>query len=46
MVEPILKQLSGGKLDTKQTGVIGIIVMIMGIVGSIIIPTLSDKDKL
>lgn len=46
MVDPILKQLSGGKLDTTQTGVIGIIVMILGIVGSIIIPTLSDKDKL
>jgi MFS family permease len=44
LIEPILRQLSGNALDVTQTGVVGMIVLVMAIVGSFVIPLISDKD--
>ena len=45
LIEPILKHFSGGTVDSLQAGLIGVIILITGIVGSIVIPVLSDKSK-
>ncbi|MDR0817936.1 MAG: MFS transporter [Clostridiales Family XIII bacterium] len=44
-IEPILKAFGGEHISTLQTGIIGVIVLIVAIVGSVVIPLLSDKDK-
>jgi MFS family permease len=44
LIEPILRQLSGNALDVTQTGVVGMIILVMAIVGSFLIPLISDKD--
>lgn len=44
LIEPILGQLSGNALDVTQIGVIGMIILVMSIVGSFLIPFISDKD--
>ena len=44
LIEPILRQLSGNALDVTQTGLIGMIILLMSIVGSFVIPFISDKD--
>lgn len=44
LIEPILRQLSGNALDVTQTGVVGMIILVMAIVGSFVIPFISDKD--
>lgn len=45
LIEPILSFFSGGKVDSVSIGLIGVIILATGIVGSIVIPVLSDKDK-
>ena len=45
LIEPILKHLSGDKLNATQTGVVGMFILIMAIVGSFVLPLISDKDK-
>ncbi len=44
LIEPILRQLSGDGVSVTQTGVIGMIVLVTAIIGSFVIPFLSDKD--
>lgn len=44
LIEPILRQFSGNTLDVTQTGFIGMIILLMSIVGSFVIPFISDKD--
>ncbi len=46
MIEPILRQLSGGSVDATQAGVIGVIILGVGVVSSFIISLVSDKDRL
>ena len=45
LIEPILNFFSGGTVDSVQTGLIGVLILITGIVGSVVIPVLSDKSK-
>jgi MFS family permease len=44
LIEPILRQLSGNAVSVTQTGVIGMIILVTSIVGSFVIPFISDKD--
>ena len=44
MIEPILKTCSGGAVDATQVGVAGVVILVAGIVGSLVISMLSDKD--
>jgi MFS family permease len=46
MIEPILRQLSSGTVGTTQSGLIGVIILMGGIVGSFIVSLLSDRDRL
>jgi FLVCR family MFS transporter 7 len=46
LIEPILQAFGGKNITPMQTGVIGLIVMVVGTIGSVVIPLLSDKDKL
>lgn len=46
LIEPILKQLSNGEVDSTATGEIGLVILVAGVVGSLVIPVISDKDKL
>lgn len=45
MIEPILRQLSGEAVDATQVGVIGVVILVTGVVGSLVISMISDKDK-
>lgn len=45
LIEPILVHFSNGAVDPVQIGILGVIILIMGIVGSVIIPLISDKSK-
>ena len=45
MIEPILRQLSNEGVDATQVGIIGVVILGIGIVGSLIISLISDKDK-
>ena len=45
MIEPILRNLSGEGVDATQVGIIGVIILGIGIIGSLIISLVSDKDK-
>lgn len=45
MIEPILRQLSGEAVDATQVGVIGVVILVTGVVGSLLISMVSDKDK-
>lgn len=42
--EPILKSMAG--LSSMRAGVVGVIVLLTGVAGSVVISMLSDKDKL
>lgn len=44
LIEPILRQISNNALDVTQTGLIGMLILVMSIVGSFVIPFISDKD--
>lgn len=45
MIEPILRNLSNDGVDATQVGVIGVIILGIGIIGSVIISLVSDKDR-
>ena len=45
MIEPILRNLSNDGVDATQVGIIGVIILGIGIVGSVIISLISDKDR-
>jgi FLVCR family MFS transporter 7 len=45
MIEPILNKLSSGAVNATGAGIIGVTVLGTGIVGSLILPLLSDRDK-
>lgn len=45
MIEPILRNLSNEGVDATQVGIIGVIILGIGIIGSLIISLISDKDK-
>lgn len=45
LIEVIIKQLSNGKISSTETGVIGVVVLLAGILGSLVIPIVSDRDK-
>lgn len=45
MIEPILRQLSGEAVDATQVGVVGVVILLTGVVGSLLISMVSDKDK-
>jgi len=45
LIEPIISQLSNKTIDSTSTGVLGVIILGSAILGSMIIPILSDKDK-
>ena len=44
MIEPILKTCSSGTVDATQVGVAGVVILVSGIVGSLVISMISDKD--
>lgn len=46
MIEPLLRSMSAGAVDATGAGVIGVIVLFTGILGSFVLAMLSDKDKL
>lgn len=46
MIEPILRNLTNEGVDATQVGIIGVIILGIGIIGSVIISVISDKDKL
>ena len=46
MIEPILRSLTNESVDSTQVGIIGVIILGIGIIGSLIISVISDKDKL
>lgn len=45
MIEPILRSLTNEGVDATQVGVIGVIILGIGIIGSLVISLISDKDK-
>ncbi|MCQ4638386.1 MFS transporter [Anaerovorax odorimutans] len=45
MIEPILRNLTNEGVDATQVGIIGVIILGVGIIGSLIISVISDKDK-
>ncbi len=45
MIEPILRQLSGEAVDATQVGIIGVVILVTGVAGSLVISMVSDKDK-
>ena len=46
LIEPILSYFSNNQIDATSIGLVGVITLGAGIIGSIFIPILSDKDKL
>ena len=46
MIEPILRELSGDAVDSTQVGILGVVILVSGIIGSVIISMVSDKDRL
>lgn len=45
LIEPILKTCSAGAVDATQVGIVGVVILVTGIVGSLVISMVSDKDK-
>lgn len=46
LIEPIMTDMSGGAIDSTQSGIIGVAILLVGVVGSVVISLFSDKDKL
>lgn len=44
MIEPILRQISGEAVDATQVGIVGVVILVTGVVGSLLISMVSDKD--
>ena len=45
LIEPILKDTSQGQITATQVGIVGVLVLIIGIIGSLVISVISDKEK-
>lgn len=45
LIEPILKTTSHGAVDATDVGIVGVVILVTGIVGSLVISMISDKDK-
>lgn len=46
LIEPILKEMSNGAVDSTRSGIIGVLILVVAIVGSVVLSMISDKDKL
>lgn len=46
MIEPIISSMTKGTVDSTQAGIIGVIVLVTGVLGSFVLSVISDKDKL
>lgn len=46
LIEPILKDMSNGAVDSTRSGIIGVLILVVAIVGSVVLSMISDKDKL
>lgn len=45
MIEPLIDSMTGGSVSSTDAGIIGVVVLFTGIIGSFVISMLSDKDK-
>lgn len=45
MIEPLMSAMTDVALSATQAGIVGVVVLLTGIVGSAIVSLLSDKDK-
>ncbi|MEA4964900.1 MAG: MFS transporter [Oscillospiraceae bacterium] len=45
MIEPLISSMTDGAVDATGSGIVGVVVLIVGIVGSFVISMISDKDK-
>ncbi|MEA4966040.1 MAG: MFS transporter [Oscillospiraceae bacterium] len=45
MIEPILGSMTGGTVDATGAGIVGVVILVTGIVGSLAVSVLSDRDK-
>ncbi len=45
MIEPILKTCSGNAVNATQVGVAGVVILAAGIIGSLVISMISDRDR-
>ena len=45
MIEPLINSMTGGTVDATNAGLIGVIILISGIIGSFVLSIISDKDK-
>lgn len=46
MIEPLLRSMSANSVDATGAGIVGVVILVTGILGSFVISVLSDKDKL
>lgn len=46
MIEPLIDAMTGGTVSSTDAGIIGVVVLFTGIIGSFVISMFSDKDKL
>ncbi len=46
MIEPILRYMSDGAVDPTKSGIIGVVILVVGIAASFVISMISDKDRL
>jgi FLVCR family MFS transporter 7 len=44
LIEPVLKAFGGEKITSVEVGIIGVIVLVLGTIGSFVIPLVSDKS--
>lgn len=45
LIEPILNYFGNNQVNSVSIGMIGVIILVVGTVGSLVIPVLSDRDK-
>ncbi|MCL1897070.1 MAG: MFS transporter [Clostridiales bacterium] len=45
LIEPILLFFSGGGVDALEIGIVGVLILVAGTIGSLVIPMFSDRSK-
>jgi MFS family permease len=45
MIEPIIHSMTNGAVDATGSGILGVIILVMGMLGSLVVSAISDKDK-
>lgn len=45
LIEPIVKQLSNNGVNVIQVGILGLLILVAAVIGSVVICIISDKDK-